>query len=35
MLPFHAFVTTGIGLELPGKSRQNVVLSQSLPQTEV
>lgn len=35
MLPFHAFVTTGLRLELPEKSQQNVVLSQSLPQTEV
>lgn len=35
MLPFHAFVTTGLGFELPGKSQQNAVLSQSLPQIEV
>lgn len=34
-VPFNAFITTGFGLEQPGKRQQNMVLSQSLPQTEV
>ena len=33
-VPFHAFVTTGFGLEQPGKWQQYMVLSRNLPRGE-